>query len=268
MLSAARWVSIALHPFVMALVMAGALEVERGIAAAARTVAVVGALFVLPLAALTTRQVRRGAWGTVDASEPRERPVLFAVGAASLLVLLVYFARARPGSPFVAGTAGAVAMVGLCAILTPWLKVSLHLAAAALAASVLLGHGLPLGWLLTAALPVLAWSRVALGRHRWPEVLVGLTIGVCTGVVIARFTRTSHAPLRAPSAQRGAAADGRGGSIMVAAARLVPPSATFSRQLGARSRAGAFRPHSEFGLAQLTTSSTTLPSCRSVHVVS
>ena len=42
MLSAARWVSIALHPFVMALVMAGALEVERGIAAAARTVAVRG----------------------------------------------------------------------------------------------------------------------------------------------------------------------------------------------------------------------------------
>ena len=209
MLRAARWVSIALHPFVTALVLAGALEIEQGIATAARTVAVVGALFVLPLAVLTTRQVRRGAWGTVDASEPRERPVLFAVGAAALVALLLYFARARPGTPFVAGTAGVLVMVGFCAILTPRLKVSLHVAAAALAASVLLGHGLPLGWPLAAALPMLAWSRVALGRHRWPEVLVGLTIGVCTGVVVARFTQTSHAPIHAPTAQRGAAADGR-----------------------------------------------------------
>jgi len=205
--SAARWLSIALHPFVTALVLVGALEAERGIAAAVRTTAIVGALFVLPLAALTVRQVRRGAWGTVDASEPRERPILFAVGTAGLLALLLYFARARPGTPFVAGTAGAVAMVGLCAILTPWLKVSLHVAAAALAAAVLLGRGLPLGWLLAAALPALAWSRVTLGRHRWPEVLVGLAVGMGTGAVVTHITRASPTPLAAPAARRSAAAD-------------------------------------------------------------
>ena len=183
----ARWVSIVAHPFVTTLVLAGALEAARGATAAARFAAVVGGLFVLPVAVLTAWQVRRGAWGTVDASDPRERPVLFAAGAAGLLALLLYFARTRPGSPLVTGTVAVLAMVGLCAAVTPWVKVSLHMAAAALAATVLLWRGLPIGWLVGAVLPVLAWSRVALGRHRWSEVAVGTVVGACTGAVVAQL---------------------------------------------------------------------------------
>jgi putative transposase len=123
----------------------------------------------------------------VDASRPRERPLLFGVGAAGLLALLLYFARTAPGTPLVGGAVGVLAMVGVCAAVTPWVKVSLHLASAALAAVVLLGRGLPLGWLLVAVLPVLAWSRVALGRHRWSEVAAGLVIGVATGTMVARL---------------------------------------------------------------------------------
>jgi membrane-associated phospholipid phosphatase len=183
----ARWVSIAAHPFVTTLLLAAAVESPRGGPAAAGTVGVVAALFVLPLALLTARQVRRGAWGTVDASDPRERPVLFLVGAAGLLALLGYFSRAQPGSPLVAGTAGVLAMVAVCAAVTPWLKVSLHMAAAALAAAVLLGRGAPLGWLMGAVLPALGWSRVALGRHRWAEVAAGLAIGAGTGALVVRL---------------------------------------------------------------------------------
>ena len=184
----ARWVSVVAHPFVTALVLAAAAESRRvGPAAAARTVGLVGALFVLPLVVLTARQVRRGAWSTVDASDPRERPVLFLVGAGGLLALLGYFARAHPGTPLVAGTAGVLVMVAVCAAVTPWVKLSLHMAAAALAASVLLGRGIAVGWLPAAALPVLGWSRVALGRHRWGEVALGAAVGACTGALVVRF---------------------------------------------------------------------------------
>jgi hypothetical protein len=184
----ARWLSIIGHPFVTTLVLAVAVESRRvGPAAAARTAGLVAALFVLPLALLTARQVRRGAWATVDASDPRERPVLFLVGAAGLLVLLGYFARVHPGTPLVAGTAGVLIMVAVCAAVTPWVKISLHLAAAALTAAVLLGQGIALGWPLAAALPALGWSRVALGRHRWPEVALGAGVGACTGVIVARL---------------------------------------------------------------------------------
>jgi len=74
-------------------------------------------------------------------------------------------------------------MVALCAAMTPWIKVSLHAASAALAAAVLLWRGLPLGWLLGAMLPMLAWSRIALGRHRWSEVAMGLVVGAATGTL-------------------------------------------------------------------------------------
>lgn len=179
--SVARWVSIVAHPFVTTLVLAGAVASGDGAPAALRTTAAVGVLFVLPLGVLTARQVRRGAWSTVDASQPRERPLLFAVGGVGLLALYAYFAHTQPGTALTTGTAGVLVMVGVCAAMTPWVKVSLHLAAAALAATVLLARGIPLGWLLAATLPVLGWSRVALGRHRWREVALGLIIGACTG---------------------------------------------------------------------------------------
>jgi hypothetical protein len=186
--SVARWVSIVAHPFVTALVLAWGVERERGIAAATRTTLIVGGLFVLPLVALTARQVRSGAWSTVDASQVRERPILFAVGAAALLALMLYFSRAQPGTPLIVGTAGVLTMLALCAAVTTWVKVSLHVAAAALAATVLLLRHLPLGGLLVAVLPVLMWSRVALGRHRRREVALGLVMGAITGLVIVRIT--------------------------------------------------------------------------------
>jgi membrane-associated phospholipid phosphatase len=185
--SVARWVSILAHPFATTLVLAGAVELDRGTGAALRTTAAVGALFVLPVAVLTARQVRRRAWSTVDASHPRERPVLFLVGGVALLALLGYFARTQPGSALVSGTAGVMGMLVVCAAVTPWVKVSLHMAAAALATSVLLGRGLSIGWVLAAILPVLGWSRVALGRHRWVEVALGGVLGACTGVAVVRF---------------------------------------------------------------------------------
>ena len=153
--------------------------------AATRSVALVALFVVLPVALLTARQVRSGAWSTVDASHPRDRPLLFIVGGAGLLAMLGYLARTRPESPLITGTVGVVAMVVLCAALTPWVKLSLHMATAALAAAVLLLRELPLGWLITASLPVLGWSRVALQRHHWHEVALGLVVGACTGAVIA-----------------------------------------------------------------------------------
>lgn len=164
--------------------MAGILASRSGPAAAVRIAAAVGVFFVLPLSALTFWQVRRGAWSTVDASRPSERPLLFAVGLAGLVALLIYFERTQPGTAFVRATAGVLVMIAVCAAVTPWVKVSLHMAAASLAATVLLARGHPLGWLLAAMLPALGWSRIALGRHLWREVALGLVLGACTGFAV------------------------------------------------------------------------------------
>jgi hypothetical protein len=180
-------VSIAAHPFVTTLVMVGATELHRGWAVAARSVTTVALLAFLPIAVLMRRQVRSGAWTNVDASHPHERPVLFLVGGAGLLALLGYLAAVHPGSPMLRGAMGALAMVAVCAAVTPWIKVSLHMAAASLATAVLLSRGMPAGWMLALVLPLLAWARVALGRHGWIEVALGFLAGTITGVVLTQL---------------------------------------------------------------------------------
>jgi len=187
MTSLARWVSIVAHPFVTTLVLVAATESRGGAGAAARAVAAVAVLVVLPLAVLTVVQVRRGAWGTVDASHPSERPVLFRVGGCGVLALLGYLAWTQPGSALMTGGAGVLAMVVVCAAITPWIKVSLHVATLALAAAVLVAEGITPGWPLAAVLPVLAWSRIALGRHRWIEVALGFVVGAATGAAVAHL---------------------------------------------------------------------------------
>jgi hypothetical protein len=188
MTSLARWVSILAHPFVTTLVMVGAVELHRGWDAAAWSVATVALFAFVPLAVLMRRQVRSGAWTNVDASHPHERPVLFLVGGAGILALLGYLAAAHPDSPLLRGAMGTLVMVALCAAITPWIKVSLHMAAASLATAVLLSRALPAGWLLALVLPLLAWARVALGRHGWAEVALGFLAGSTTGLVLGLLT--------------------------------------------------------------------------------
>jgi membrane-associated phospholipid phosphatase len=181
----ARWLSILLHPFVTTAVMIGGCAVALGAPGeAARSIVIVALSAVLPIAVLMVLQVRRGAWQNVDASNVRERPVLYAVAGAGLLLLVTYLVVARPQSFLLRGAVGTLAMVAVCGAATRWVKVSLHLAFAALASTTLLIVGSPAGWVLAVLLPALAWSRLTLGRHRPVEVVLGIAIGVVTGLAI------------------------------------------------------------------------------------
>jgi hypothetical protein len=181
----ARWVSILGHPFVMTGLWAGSAAVRLGDPRQApRTLALVALFTVLPVAILMARQVRRGVWENVDASNVSERPALFLAGALGLLALLGYLLIADPDSFLVRGVVGGLAMLALCAVVTRWVKVSLHVAFAALTATSLLLLGLPLGWAVAMLVPVIAWSRLELTRHRPLELALGLLTGVATGLAL------------------------------------------------------------------------------------
>jgi len=181
----ARWVSIIAHPFVMGVVMVGTTAARfRPANEIATNVGIVVLLAVVPIALLTARQVRRGAWGNVDASDVRERPLLYAVGIGGLGVLVAYLAFRRSDSFLLRGSSVALGVVVLCAIITRWIKVSLHVTAAALAATGLILTGSVVGWILAAAVPFLVWSRLVLGRHKPWEVALGAMIGIAGGIVM------------------------------------------------------------------------------------
>src|SRR5829696_1609377 len=103
----ARWVSIVGHPFAMAIIMVLGAALRFGTPREAlRTLLLVTLISLLPVAALMVRQVRKGSWTNVDASNRAERPLLFAVGIAALAILLGAVLVFRPGSFLIRGVAG------------------------------------------------------------------------------------------------------------------------------------------------------------------
>ena len=181
----ARWLSILFHPFVMVGVMVGTAAAARQTASEAlRTVAIVALFTIVPLMILMVRQVRRGAWTNVDASNRAERPLLYVVGGVALAALLTYELVLRPHSFMVRGTMATLAMLAACALATRWIKVSLHMAFASLAATSLALARSPVGYALLMVLPALVWSRLTLERHTLPEVALGTIIGAAAGAAI------------------------------------------------------------------------------------
>ena len=174
----ARLISIAAHPFVMVALMVGVGGARQESAAQPLSGALTLALAsMVPVALLIVRQVRRGRWANVDASNVRERPILFGVALAAMAAVLGWLLLTNPQSFLIRGLLVTAAMVAVSAVITRWVKVSLHMAFAAMAATALTVARSPVGYVLLAVVPVLGWSRVALGRHRWSEVALGAGLG-------------------------------------------------------------------------------------------
>jgi len=179
----ARWISILAHPFVTAPLTVGIIASRiGGPGEAARTLIIFLVVAVVPGAILMVYNVRRGAWDNVDASKVSERPILFAVAILSTLVLLAWFTIVRPQPVLVRGIVGFLAMTVVCAATTRWVKVSLHVACAAFAATTLILLGSAVGWALAFLVPALAWSRWALGRHTSLEPALGALVGIAAGL--------------------------------------------------------------------------------------
>ena len=173
----ARAVSIIGHPFVTATV-----SVMGSTSTRASVVFLLIAL--VPVAIVMLVQVRRGAWEHVDASNRGERRGLYLIGIAALGAALVYLFLTQPRSGLTRGVAMSMATLLVLAVISRWVKVSLHLTFAALAAVNLILIGSPLGWFVAALVPPLMWSRLHLRRHTPLEVLLGLVAGVVTGLAI------------------------------------------------------------------------------------
>ena len=182
----AEWVSVLAHPFVMVALLVAVPALGQSSGNAQSAVLVIMAV-TLPLAVLMVRQVRRGRWSNADASEPSERPLLFTVALAGLAAALGWLVIGDPLSFLVRGTLVVAVFLLVAAFLVRWVKLSLHVAFVALTATTLLLLGSAVGYLLIAVIPVMFWSRLALRRHRVHELVVGLVLGVLTGVVLVEL---------------------------------------------------------------------------------
>ncbi|KAF1691623.1 hypothetical protein CSC62_15645 [Pseudoxanthomonas jiangsuensis] len=179
-LEIARAWSLLLHPFavfvVLALVAAWRLS-PQAMARAGLGMAVGGAGgwgFVW-------RRWRSGRWSTVDASRPQERPWLYALSLG--LAGGYWLWLGGRASPLSAGVLAVVGMLCVAGLANRWIKLSLHMASLAFVALLSLWLYRPLGIALLLALPLLAWSRLRLGRHSPAEVAGGALLGAAFAAV-------------------------------------------------------------------------------------
>lgn len=179
--TAARVVSIALHPFVVfaALALLAAWRIDP--ASLLRTALGIGV--AIAIVSLFIWQRRRGGhWETVDASRRQERPLLYVL---ALLVAGGYWlwmgGRASATSN---GVLVAVAMLCVASIANLWIKLSLHMASLAFAGVAMAALWLPGALVALAALPLLGWARLKMARHTAPEVFGGAALGIAAGAVL------------------------------------------------------------------------------------
>ncbi len=181
---AARFVSVAGHP---AVVMPGAMLAfasRSGFTPASLVPLAVALAIAAALMAWGRGKVRHGGWRHIDASHPRERRewnrttfVVLAIGALSAAAAHV---------PILALGLGCCAVILAVAIGTGGrLKLSQHVAFAALAACVAGPTGMAGGLAAVASIIAIGWSRVTLGRHTTGEAVAGAAIGLLAGLGFA-----------------------------------------------------------------------------------
>jgi hypothetical protein len=152
-----------------------------------QSVLLVVIVVLVPIGVLMFRQVRRGRWSNADASNVSERPVLFLVALAGVMASTGWLLLKDPQSFLTQGMLVIAAFLFVAALLTRWIKLSLHMAFAALSATVLSMIGSWVGYVLIAVIPSIFWSRLALARHSIRELAVGLVLGALTGIALVRL---------------------------------------------------------------------------------
>ena len=187
----ARLISIVGHPFVFVVLLLLLPLFLRGQLSAVRIAGIVIVAALIPLGLFMRQRSTSGRWQTVDASALTDRPVAYMAGFIALLPMSLYFRFFEHSTVLFRGCVTIAAMFAVAFALNRWIKLSGHLAFAGFTALILgdirLAYAVPIGLFI----PLLAWSRLALGRHTLPEVIGGLALGVtATAILILSLPRT------------------------------------------------------------------------------
>jgi membrane-associated phospholipid phosphatase len=177
-LKIARWISIIGHPFVTILFLI-AVETFRRTSPQQSWLAIVAAaiVVVLPLFWFMRRQVRRGRWKDVDASERSERPAFYTAAIIVTAILAIWLVAMPSTRTLARGAIGVLLLLIIGRACNAFLKTSLHVAFATFVAVNLFYVDLRLGIAAGTFVPLLAWARLVITRHTIVEVIAGVVLG-------------------------------------------------------------------------------------------
>ena len=168
-----------LVPVAIAIALRGRVAIGQG---AAILGAVFGAMVIVGV--YLVHGVRTGRLSHIDVSRREERGTFYvvAMGAMAAATAVLHFTGAPRGAVF--GVACTFVLLAVASIVNRWIKASLHVAFAIVAAGIVgIGAPIPFALLLIISAAV-AWSRLALDRHTRAEVVVGAILGALASVAL------------------------------------------------------------------------------------
>jgi hypothetical protein len=182
----ARWVSWIGHPLVfislsVAIIIVLRLATRHGLA----LLLTLFATMILPMALLIFRGARSGRWSDVDVSIRAERVRFYAraIPISALGVLALWLLRAPAFA--LRGAVVTLSLLVVAALVNFRIKLSLHALFAFYSAIILFVVQPVVGAIAFALALLIFWSRLYLGRHDLPEMVIGASLGLLGGLVTA-----------------------------------------------------------------------------------
>lgn len=143
---------------------------------------------VFPLIGWILVKLKKGHYSNFDVSVRGQRFSMFAF-VFLLAALLVAFLRAtNQPDVMMKGCLLMIQVLLISFILNFWLKPSLHLSVCGYIAMGLWPMSQLLSLALLLIMPLLAITRIKLGRHTWQEVVLGALIGLSSGIQFLYLT--------------------------------------------------------------------------------
>jgi membrane-associated phospholipid phosphatase len=139
----------------------------------------------VPMALLLFYGVRSGRYSDASVSLRQQRTSIYVVGGVCLVILLLILILANAPPVLIACLIAAVLSTGLGYLVNRYTKLSLHSAAIAGCAIVLLLTFPLLGILLAIFTPLVGWARIRLKHHTPLQILIGWIVPV--GCVLIVF---------------------------------------------------------------------------------
>jgi len=168
--------SVACPPVLAAVMMALAASMDASAQAWRFAGLYIGLAIATPILYLLWL-VRRGTVSDLDVKirGERWRPLLAA--QLGMAIALVIFIAAGAPPLMIALAGGLLAYTSLAFGITLWWKISMHSAAAAAIAALMVTQVGPHAFPLLAGVPLMAWARIRLKRHTLAQTIAGAALG-------------------------------------------------------------------------------------------
>jgi hypothetical protein len=140
-------------------------------------------LISIPIIVHNLRKLKKGEYSNFDVSDQIQRKNFYPFAIFLFTILTLAFFILDFPLPVTANTLNFFAMILIMAFLNLKIKASLHAGIAFYICVSLINFSTWLGMVFLLLALGTTWSRSVLGRHSYPELVAGMTVGIVFGLV-------------------------------------------------------------------------------------